>query len=604
MSKSNTINNRSDAEQAIRRILKQYKIQIQHSDECIAEAVNREANPGFDDPDLAQWQALPFITIDNPDSRDLDQALLIETTADKGYRVRYALADAAYYIPPGSELFREAMRRGVTYYTPLLAAPMLPESLSSGLISLNPHVDRRALVFDIILKDDGVVLNTSVTRALICSQGKLSYASVQEFLDAESSGGGHEYTNTAYASSLLLLREVGEKLIQRARDRDVIPFNRSEAHIQLTDAGITLSQRQRVRTEKYNEQISLLCNMQGAEMLQGLSQDNEELQAIFRAHDAPLAGRLSSLRRLLNDFTDHSNLSDQWRWNKDQSLADYVTSLPDNADTHGKVIAIERQILVSNQASEYRSEPGRHHALAATSYARFSSPMREIVGIFTHKELLEALGVAASNFGIASTGASHASAETRTTGVTDARDAATETRTPGITSSNDASTETRITDTTGTTGESDITSETGVTDTTATSSIHSDNALREEIIAIANQSRQTQKQINKAVSFYALQSVLESDLENHPRPERQAIVMGFKRDRIYLTCDAIAVDLKVSKSDIESQYQTTYEFGDFAARPASAEAPLLQLGDTVAVSTHAFDEKTRRYQLHLRAVNA
>lgn len=527
------VQSRKAAEQAIHRILKQYKIQIQHPDACIAEAEHRQANPGFDDATLTPWQSLPFVTIDNPDSRDLDQALLIENTNDNGYRVRYALADAAYYVPPGSELFREAMRRGVTYYTPLLAAPMLPESLSSGLISLNPNVDRRALVFDMLLDHTGAVLNTSIVRALIQSQGKLSYESVQKFLDADDAGVNHEYSTCNYALSLRLLKEIGEKLIQRARDRDVIPFNRSEAQIEITDAGITIAQRTRVRTEKYNEQISLLCNMQGAEMLKGLSQNNDELQAIFRAHDAPLAGRLSSLRKLLAQVSELPGLNDQWRWKKDQSLADYVSSLPDDEATHGKLLAIERQILVSNQASEYRSEPGRHHALAASSYARFSSPMREIVGIFTHKELLEALGVVASDY------------------VT----------------------------------ESSITTD--------------DSALREEIIAIANQSRQTQKQINKAVEFYALQTTLESDLQTTPRPQRSAIIMGFKRDRIYLACDDIAVDLKVTKSDLETQYETTYEFSDLTGVPASSDVPTWHLGDRVTVSTLAFNKETKRYQLNL-----
>jgi len=169
------LQSRIDADKAIRQILAQHKIDIQHSDACLAEAEQRQNEPGLDDAKLAQWHTLPFITIDNPDSRDLDQALLIEPAADNGYRVRYALADAAYYVPPGSALFKEALRRGVTYYTPLLAAPMLPESLSSGLISLNPHEDRRALVFDMLLKDDGQVLNTSIVRALIRSAGKSNY---------------------------------------------------------------------------------------------------------------------------------------------------------------------------------------------------------------------------------------------------------------------------------------------------------------------------------------------------------------------------------------------------------------------------------------------
>lgn len=456
-----------------------------------------------------------------------------EQQNEGGYRVRYALADAACYAPPGSALFTEALNRGVTYYTPLLAAPMLPPILSEGLVSLNPDVQRRALVFDMNLTIDGQINNTSIVRALIQSQAKLSYAGVQEFLDAEQSQKTHAYESQPWAESMRLLKELGEKLIQRALDRDVIPFNRREANIEVCDTGMSLSPRARVRTEKYNEQISLLCNMQGAQLLQGLAQDNEQLQAIFRAHDAPLENRLKSLRTLLNDLADAHQLEPHWRWQKDQTLADYVGSLPDDPESRARVLAIERKILVCNQASEYRRDPHRHHALAAVSYARFSSPMREIVGIFTHKELLEALGTNPSDYEVDQ------------------------------------------------------------------SAVPDDNALREKIIAVANQSRQTQKQISKRVEFVALQSVLGKDLLSNPAPMRQGIIMGFKRDRIYVGIVELAIDLKVTTSDIEEQYNTSYETTDLEARPASAEAPSWQLGDTVSVSTVSFDKEKKRFQLAL-----
>lgn len=532
---------RDAAQLAIQNILDQFKIEIDHPEDCLKEAAQRCQEPGFNDPTLAQWQDQPFVTIDNPDSRDLDQALLIERGDfggesggdNNGYRVRYALADAAYYVPPGSALFDEAVKRGVTYYTPSLAAPMLPPSLSEGLVSLNPDELRRALVFDISLHENATVTSVRVVRALIVSQAKLSYASVQAFLDADANEQSHEYQQHDWAESLRLLKMLGEKLIQQALDRDVIPFNRTEASIELTETGIKLTQRARVRTEKYNEQISLLCNMQGAEILRGLSQDNDQLQAIFRAHDAPLAGRLSELRQLLSQFTDAAELSDQWRWNKDQSLADYVTSLPDSDKHHGKVLAVERQILVSNQASEYRSEPGRHHALAASSYARFSSPMREIVGIFTHKELLEALQCTASNYAV------------------------------------------------------------------DTAELPNDNALREKIIAVANQSRQTQKQINKRIEFIALHSVLSADLELDPQPIRDGIIMGFKKDRVYVAVESIATDLKVSATDLEEHYDSSYEFSKLNAYPTEPGAPRWQLGDSVKVQTMGFDAEKNRFKIRL-----
>ena len=532
---SDQVQTREDAERAIHKILRQFNIEIEHPQASIDEAAQREAHPHLDDPSLALWQNDAFITIDNPDSRDLDQALLIERQGDGGYRVRYALADAAFYAPPGSALFTEALKRGVTYYTPLLAAPMLPPSLSEGIVSLNPNVLRRALVFDMSLTDDAHVNHVSIVRALIQSQAKLSYEGVQAFLDAEQAQQAHDVDSSPWAESMRLLKELGEKLIQHAHDRDVIPFNRREANIALCETGMSLSPRARVRTEKYNEQISLLCNMQGALMLQGLAQDNEQLQAIFRAHDAPLENRLKSLRTLLNDFADTHQLDKQWRWQPDQSLADYVNNLPDDPESLSHVLAIERQILVCNQASEYRRDPHRHHALAAVSYARFSSPMREIVGIFTHKELLEALGTSPSNYDV------------------NAADVA------------------------------------------------DDNALREHIISIANQSRQTQKQISKRVEFVALQSVLGKDLASSSAPKRRGIIMGFKRDRIYIGVEDLAIDLKVTTSDLEAQYSTSYETSDLAARPASDTAPVWQLGDTVSVSTVGFDQQNKRFQLALHA---
>ncbi len=159
--------------------LQTLEIDTAHSSESLAETRHWLANPGVDDPVLVDWTRLPFVTIDNPDSRDLDQALLIERHENSGYRVRYALADAAYYVRPGSALFNEALDRGTTYYTPILAVPMLPVELSEGLVSLNPMVDRRALVFDMIVNERATVTRTSIVRARIHSQAKLDYLCVR-----------------------------------------------------------------------------------------------------------------------------------------------------------------------------------------------------------------------------------------------------------------------------------------------------------------------------------------------------------------------------------------------------------------------------------------
>ncbi len=382
-----------NAEALIKEIVNRNELQLAHSRAALNEVSDWQSNPGIDDSALIDWTTDAFVTIDNPDSRDLDQALLIEQL-DDGYRCRYALADASYYVMPGSALFSDALTRGASYYLPDRSIPMLPVALSEDLVSLNAGVNRRALVFDMYLKSSGECIRTDIVRARIQSQAKLSYGGVQRHLDNASLPTDPSISD-AVDRSLSALEALGKTLIQRSDERGVIQFDRQETQASVVNDRIELQVRARYETERYNEQISLLCNMEGANLLQALDRVNPDLQPIFRVHDAPLKGRRQALEKTIADLVQAKNLPEAFQWQRDQSLADYVGNLPNDDKYTHLVRAIERQILIVNQASVFQAEPGRHHALGAASYARFSSPMREVVGIFTHKELLEALNLIA-----------------------------------------------------------------------------------------------------------------------------------------------------------------------------------------------------------------
>ena len=133
------------------------------------------------------------------------------------------LADAAHYVRPQSALFAEAMARGASFYLPGYNVPMLPRELSEGIVSLNPGVDRRALVFRIQLAGNGEVEDTELIRGRIHSRAKLTYDGVQAFVDRP---GASPIAGQAYADSLELLGAVGELRIARAEDRDVVRYDR------------------------------------------------------------------------------------------------------------------------------------------------------------------------------------------------------------------------------------------------------------------------------------------------------------------------------------------------------------------------------------------
>jgi ribonuclease R len=344
------------------------------------------AAPGFDEADLVDLEALPFVTIDNADSRDLDQALYIETT-DEGYRVDYALADAAWFMRPGSALWERSMRRGATFYFPHKAVPMMPPALSEGIVSLNPDVVRRAVVLRTRLDAAGHVVDTTVFRARVRSRAKLSYTEVSRWVEDDTLD-----PQAPWAASLRALREVGERRMRLAMSRGVVPYNRDEATIALSADGrrCEIGVRSRDAAQAWNEQISLLCNTEGAKLMA----DKDHLarvQSVYRVHAPPVERRLRELRETIDAVIEARGLAEVWRWDgRPESLADYVAGLPGEPPFDRLQLAIERQILHTNRASEFADEAGPHWALAVDPYVRLSSPMREMVGVFTHKELAEA----------------------------------------------------------------------------------------------------------------------------------------------------------------------------------------------------------------------
>lgn len=369
------------------------KIAVNHDlDPVFPPAVQAElaqilAAPGLDEPGLEDLGGVPFVTIDNPGSRDLDQALAIERFG-KGHRVRYALADASFYVRPGTALFGEALRRGASYYLPGWMVPMLPRPLSEGLVSLNADVPRRALVFDMVLDSDGACTATTCSRARIRSRGKLTYEGVQAFFDAPDQ---HPFAGQPFAESLLLLREVGEHRIADAFSRDVVPHRQRSVEVGLADRqSFVIYGALRNDTERYNEQISLLCNTEGARQMRAAAAD-AFVQPIFRVHSAPPPDRVRRFSETVERIANERGA--RWRWNRNggQSLADFLRSLPSEGEEARLAGAIERQAILMNVRSTFSDEAASHHGVGAEVYARFSSPMREIVGVFLHKELLEHL---------------------------------------------------------------------------------------------------------------------------------------------------------------------------------------------------------------------
>ncbi len=130
---------------------------------------------------------LAWCSIDNDDSRDLDQLTVAQSMADGRIKVLVAIADVDALVVTGSPIDRHAQHNTTSVYTAAQVFPMLPEKLSTDLTSLSEGEDRAAVVTEMVVADDGSLSEGTIYRATVRNRAKLAYNSVAAWLDGKAS---------------------------------------------------------------------------------------------------------------------------------------------------------------------------------------------------------------------------------------------------------------------------------------------------------------------------------------------------------------------------------------------------------------------------------
>ncbi|MEK8071197.1 RNB domain-containing ribonuclease [Rhodococcoides navarretei] len=198
---------------------------------------------------------IPFVTIDPPGSKDLDQAVHIEKTSN-GLVVHYAIADVGALVTPGGALDTETRRRGQTFYLPDGSVPLHPRELSEGSGSLLEGRTRCAALWTIELDDVGEAAAWTVTRALVRSTARLDYAAVQADVDA---GAPHP--------SIAALAEFGAQRAAAARRRGAVDITLPEQEVVPDGRGWRTVLQPRTAVDGWNAEVSLLTGMCAARIM-------------------------------------------------------------------------------------------------------------------------------------------------------------------------------------------------------------------------------------------------------------------------------------------------------------------------------------------------
>ena len=322
-------------------------------------------------------RSMQLVTIDGADTKDFDDAVFAKRRKN-GWRLVVAIADVSHYVKPGTELDKEAYKRGNSVYFPQRVVPMLPSKLSDGLCSLNPKVDRLCMVADLYIDEDGKLERSQFYDAVMNSKARLTYTQVHDILTNDQSEFRDEF-----AEQVSHLEELFNlfKVLQKARgERGALEFETTETRI-VFDGERKIEEIVPVTrndAHKLIEECMLMANVATARYLKW-----HKIPMLYRVHEQPLEERLTNLRTFLSDFGLTLEGGDQPTAHDFAAVADAVDGEP-----HQHLV--QTVLLRSMNQAVYQPENKGHFGLNFEHYAHFTSPIRRYPDLLIHRGIRHA----------------------------------------------------------------------------------------------------------------------------------------------------------------------------------------------------------------------
>lgn len=369
---------------AVEAAIHAHNIPHEFPSEVLAEAaavpIEVEANVAAQRVDLRDT---PLLTIDGEDAKDFDDAVYCESNRD-GFRLIVAIADVSHYVRPGSPLDDEAQDRATSVYFPGFVVPMLPETLSNGICSLKPKVERLCFVCDMQIDRQGQVTGAKFYEAVMRSHARLTYTQVWNAVGDAIPDDDREQGLAAVGALLPQVRQLHQlyRILDKARaKRGAIEFETSEVRFvlgqtgEVTQAGMI----QRNDAHKLIEECMIAANVQAAEFLLGSG-----VPAPYRDHDKPPETKYADLLEFLKEF---KLKLPPWPKVKPRDFRDLLESIRDRPDA----ALLESVVLRSQSLAVYAPENIGHFGLALEAYAHFTSPIRRYADLLVHRAIKHAL---------------------------------------------------------------------------------------------------------------------------------------------------------------------------------------------------------------------
>ncbi len=362
-------------------ILTMCEVPVEFSEEALAEAARVAEEPLTSAGRIDRRGEIIF-TIDGAGAKDLDDAISLTKTESGNLLLGVHIADVSHYVRPKTALDRDAMARGTSVYFTDKVVPMLPVALSNGACSLNAGEDKYAMTCEMELAADGTLLRCNITRSIIRSCVRGVYTEVND-LFAHGTDSPYYDKYLAVYPTLCEMHRLYRVLAERSRRRGALDLEQKEAEILLDEHGfpVDILPRERGDAEKLIEQFMLAANESVATTL-----FNREMPCVYRVHEQPNKEKLADFVT----FVHNLGFDTSYLTSGDPTGCDF-SRLLNAAEERGLKEAISYTLLRTMAKAHYSELCRGHFGLGIEKYCHFTSPIRRLSDLATHRLIGEVL---------------------------------------------------------------------------------------------------------------------------------------------------------------------------------------------------------------------
>lgn len=355
-------------------VLLESGIPTEFTEEELAEAESSAREP-IDIEKREDLRGEIIFTIDGAGAKDLDDAVSLGRT-EHGWQLGVHIADVSYYVREKSALDRAVMSRGTSVYFVDKVIPMLPPVLSNGACSLGAGEDKCTLSAIIDLDREGNITDVSLKPAVIRSRVRGVYSEVNAIFEGSADG----ELIAKYKEVIPMLgdmRELYMLLSKKAKSRGMLDLDLPEAYIALNEEGMPTDIMPAVRgdAERLIEQFMLTANEAVAARLR-----RENIPCVYRVHEYPPEDKLRELLSYSKNLgLDISGIP------QDKPSPSDLSALLREADEKDIYAPVSYFMLRSLAKAKYSPSPDGHFGLGLADYCHFTSPIRRLSDLATHR---------------------------------------------------------------------------------------------------------------------------------------------------------------------------------------------------------------------------